>query len=178
MQYRQTFTLNVTSQHSTPADQALTLLEDEPGVAAVELISEENVEVVRPGVNRYRLIGLAVWAAGEQAKADLGLPSEWDQGLWLVNRTGSCGTACCIAGKVAIEDGGVPVWNSGSPSAGEPSSTVRLPGRGDVLVEEYAAEALGLDDDQADMLFSGDNDLDAILRIVGELIEDAEPAAT
>jgi hypothetical protein len=68
--------------------------------------------------NRERLIELAVWLGGEKAKQDLGLPSEWEQGVWLnplgieVNGTAKfgCGTTCCAAGRTAIVAGGMPVF--------------------------------------------------------------------
>src|SRR4051812_20938253 len=55
---------------------------------------------------RERLINLATRVSAEDVKRRLDLPSEWDQSSWLGR---DCGTTCCMAGKVALEDGGVPV---------------------------------------------------------------------
>lgn len=69
--------------------------------------------------NKKELIKLAVWIGGEKAKQDIGVPSEWDQGLWFDEHgitlngdaTWACGTSCCAAGHVGIEAGGLPVFH-------------------------------------------------------------------
>lgn len=44
-----------------------------------------------------------LWATDEYEKQCNGEPSEWAQGTWAShNDSVSCGTACCIAGKVAM----------------------------------------------------------------------------
>lgn len=132
---------------------------------------------------KKRLVELAAWAASEDAKRQLGLPSEWDQSGWLTRRADlDCGTACCIAGKVTLEDGGVPVMHLGAGSwtdrwltdvrEGTSATYVQFPSGRRVTAEDYAQEALGLTDRQAMLLFNGDNELDDIIRVVAELIAD------
>lgn len=114
-------------------------------------------------MNRERLIGLAVWAAGEDAKQRLGLPSEWKQTFWLTRE--SCGTACCMAGKVAVDDGGIPIFDT----QGE-AFRVRLPGGKTQGVSEYAREVLGLDYFDASDLFSANNQLTDVLHVINNLL--------
>lgn len=141
---------------------------------------------VMPNVRtpRERLVDLAVWAAGEKARMDLGLPSEWRQDSWMTRRSG-CGTTCCIAGKVALEDGGTPiVVNDDGEEVVDPVEALRLwesfdtedtnevmiPGVGRVGIETYARVALGLDMGQANRLFWGDNELADLIRIIRDLL--------
>lgn len=115
--------------------------------------------------NTERLVALGIWAIGQDTRKKLGLPSEWRQENWLTKAPGvnDCGTACCIAGKVALEDGATPEW--GVNSIGNHTATrVILPSGGTDTVEHYAARALGLNMLQADALFRGGNDLYAVLR--------------
>lgn len=134
-------------------------------------------------IQRQRLIGLAVWAAGEKAKQDLDLPSEWDQGIWLGSN--SCGTTCCIAGKIALEDGGIPsvydedadeyvtdpvkaleLWRSDAWVNMDVSS-VFFPGSDEEHdVSTYAQGVLGLDNKQANLLFEADNKLEDVINAV------------
>lgn len=132
---------------------------------------------------RDTLIRLASWVASEDAKRRLGLPSEWNQSWWLSK---GCGTACCVAGKLALDSGGVPaVWDGGhlvtdrdsaiqlwAEQAPGATSDWILPPDSDqpVDVGDYARDALGLDRDQADRLFNADNDLDAILTVIAEIL--------
>jgi hypothetical protein len=184
---RQTVTVDVvTVGNQAPADVVAQVLRADDRVRTVDLEDYGQVQDV-PGPNRQRLIRLAQWAAGEDAKRRLGLPNEWEQGAWLTRRDGAaevggCGTACCIAGKVAIEDGGVPVvdelgdWARFSP--GYDTSRVVFPEIDpdeEVRVEDYAQEKLGLTYNQRAALFSGSNTLDDVLRIIGDLLEEAGP---
>lgn len=140
----------------------------------------------RTKAQKERLIDLATWAAGEDARRRLGLPSEWYQGFWLTRDPAGCGTACCIAGRVALQDGGIPVVNDDNYDALDRETSKRewessdsidatrvwLPKRHEpVDVEEYARKALGLSQEEADDLFNGTNDLDAMLREIARLIE-------
>lgn len=62
--------------------------------------------VARDRVDFDRLDALIGWAEKEYEKSLEGKPSEWDQGNWVIpNEELGCGTACCIAGKVAFDDG-------------------------------------------------------------------------
>lgn len=127
------------------------------------------------GPNRERLIALTLWAAGEQIKQKMGLPSEWDQADWLTRsrQADSCGTVCCLAGRVVLEDGGAPAGDDGQwadATEGYATGLAIVNGQ-TVNVEEYAQHALGLNDSQAARLFSISNDLDDVIHIVGDLLQ-------
>lgn len=99
--------------------------------------------------NTERLLEVGRWAIAEQKKKDQGLPSEWDQAHWLAQGAAyHCDTACCIAGRVVLQDGGVPKWELGNYGvAGR--LTARFTGFAEldgteVHVENYAAETLGI----------------------------------
>lgn len=131
-------------------------------------------------VNVERLIKLGVWAIGQDFRKQLGLPSEWEQGSWITRRASlskvdHCGTACCIAGKVALEDGALPIIGAyGSPDSWEHAvegyftGQIVLPNGDRGTVSEYSEQALGLSELQASKLFDGDNSLDAVLRYIHE----------
>lgn len=139
--------------------------------------------------NTERLLEVGRWAIAEQKKKDQGLPSEWDQAHWLAQGAAyHCETACCIAGRVVLQDGGVPKWELGNDGiAGR--LTARFTGFAEldgteVHVENYAAETLGItaddrDDELADFLderfgedilathlFDPDNDITHVLAII------------
>jgi hypothetical protein len=130
-------------------------------------------------INRKRLIALAEWAAAQDARRRLGLPNEWVQANWLTKL--SCGTACCLAGKVALEDGGKPYlrdehWEETYEY--DIASRVTFPGEPKpVWVSEYAQEVLGLTEEQRLKLFASTNDLDDVLRVIGELLNPIELAS-
>lgn len=124
-----------------------------------------------PVPNRKRLIELATWVAGEDAKRRLGLPSEWAQATWVQKR--SCGTICCIAGKVALDDGGRPHNWDGAHNGFE-TSRVIMPDGEDTTVGRYATRTLGLDSEQRWQLFIGARDLDGVLRTIAKILN-AEP---
>lgn len=129
--------------------------------------------------NRERLIRLAHWVSAEEEKRQQGLPSEWDQSMWLVRkRSATCGTACCLAGKVAMEDGAKPIprdpdttereWSD--VEDGNVASRFRLPDGTVNWVDGYAQRVLGLNDHQADRLFAGSNDLNDVLDVIEDII--------
>lgn len=69
------------------------------------------------GINFGLLEMLELWAEREWEKKEKGLPSEWDQGVWVTARgaelTGTaCGTACCLAGKAILVTPGVTFTQS------------------------------------------------------------------
>lgn len=130
--------------------------------------------------NTERLIALGIWAINQDTRKKLGLPSEWNQENWFTKKpeANSCGTACCMAGKVALEDGGVPIVNSfddtdkwASVNAGFSTGKVRFPDGNWDWVESYATDALELTEGQATRLFAGGNTVhdvvDAIKHITG-----------
>lgn len=111
---------------------------------------------------------LYAWAEGQTELKRQGLPSEWDQGVWGRKADTDCGTACCIAGRQVLLDGGAFVVN-GLPFV----ITAMMPGGREVDVQGYATERLGLNEEQADALFNSGNNL-ADLRKIIDLIADGE----
>lgn len=122
-------------------------------------------------INRKRLIALAEWAAAQDARRRLGLPNEWIQENWLTKL--SCGTACCLAGKVALDDGGKPYLHDDErwEDTFEYDIAAQVTFGGEpVRVSEYAQGALGLTGEQRLELFEGTNDLDRVLYVIGKLL--------
>jgi hypothetical protein len=121
---------------------------------------------VKPDI--ARLEHLLAWATEEQAKLERGEPSEWNQGVYLVDRMlslwptpkTSCNTVCCIAGKVALEDGAEIIWNDGGYG-----SRVRVLGSR-IGIDDYAQQELGLTNSQAFVLFHAENNLEALRKII------------
>lgn len=60
------------------------------------------------GINLEPLDDAIAWAEREQAGQHIDGDPVWRQAYWL-NLTGECGTACCIAGRIALDAGYVPV---------------------------------------------------------------------
>jgi len=118
-------------------------------------------------VDIERLDHLLAWATEEEAKKRRGEPSQWDQGVYYLERDPSCGTVCCISGKVVLEDG-VPIqWSvptdwflwpvdEGTEVGWTPYGTPA----------DYAQEALGLSFEQAGALFDGANTLEMLRGVV------------
>jgi hypothetical protein len=190
--YQQVLTFNVTVTTDTdsggsawPDDYAGRVLShvrefDADGVRVWADWPETSARSELPDVNREKLIELAQWAAAEHAKAELGLPSEWDQGQWLINGVRvpgdgwQCGTACCIAGKTVLDDGWRPDFGE-LASRGE--STGRIvkvdeDGGGNVYAytEDTAREILALNMEQANALFHGSNDLRMVLDVIRRIL--------
>lgn len=85
-------------------------------------------------------------------------PEHWNQEEW------HCGTSHCFAGFTHLIDAGLPITTI-CPVWG-----VEYDDGGWDFTEEYAAKALGLDKDQADLLFYVDNKLEDLEVIVDNLI--------
>lgn len=119
---------------------------------------------MRSTVDAERLNHLLAWAEAEDLKAQAGLPSAWDQTVW----SNSCGTACCIAGKVALEDGGKPVAREYGQM--KLVNEFRMPNGQEVEPEAYARRELGLTDDEAEALFESNNDLDRLRGLVAAIV--------
>lgn len=112
--------------------------------------------------NIERLDSLLEWAEAEHAKAEAGLPSEWDQTRWAA-RT-DCGTVCCLAGKTAIEDGLVlRALKDGN------IHEFRLPTGEAVYPADYARNALGLTIGQSRPLFDEDNGIEDVRDIIRQI---------
>jgi len=177
--YTQTIAVNVEFVDNFDVYDAAAAVRRLPGVSRAFVnwdYTETRAEL--PEVNRAKLIEVAQWAAGQQALKDLGLPSEWSQASWLSEREGVaaggwCGTACCIAGKVALDAGWKPILHTFDDGSTSLSSDTRVVKEidGQLVTRDVAAvarEVLQLTGD--DDLFSGSNGLDDVIRIVGELI--------
>jgi hypothetical protein len=127
------------------------------------------------------------WAYTEWQKHLQGKPSEWNQCNWIgparearnnivldddelvaeAVRTGEiCGTACCIAGKIVIDDG----WSVPSPYYGTGGSVVRKGNRKEHVID-VAAELLGISETNANALFYGSNTIYDLYRIASELTD-------
>jgi len=173
MPYTQTLNVVVTTETDRPRELVEELLDGHRHVVTAR-VDPVTAATEVPVPNKQRLIDLATWAAGEHAKKELGLPSEWDQGHWLKrDRDLSCGTTCCIAGKVALDDGGVPDggWHSWEDTHdGDVSGVLRFPDGQLDSASGHARRALGLTFHQADRLFDGDNGLTDVLAVIGALL--------
>jgi hypothetical protein len=136
------------------------------------------------------LASLLAWAEDENEKRKRGERSEWDQGNWITlpasfnglldDHPGvplvslPCGTACCIAGKVALDAGGLPALvGAGTSAPHYAGSIVDMPDGTKVGVDTFAAERLGITVDQAEVLFSGSNDIEDLRLIIGAIIADS-----
>lgn len=91
------------------------------------------------------------WAEEEDAKGPM---SAWDQEIWGVEK--SCGTAYCIAGKVAANAGWRPA--DGSFSMLEKDGVYEL-------TSCVATEILGIDHEDAEYLFNAENSLKELKEI-------------
>lgn len=114
-----------------------------------------------PGVDVPRLRKTVEWAYEQWQRAERGEPSEWNQGTWIDQRMfPTCSTVCCIAGKIALDDGWTPTTHDGS--------VVTKPGKGERVTSVLALELLGIANDR---LFRGSNDIWDIFEIAGELTD-------
>lgn len=101
----------------------------------VEVVEYGDTRQEGSNANVGELLTLWGWLYGEHLKAEAGLPSEWNQSAWLVNRPSNpvaaqaresvenlngednptlvlpmtCGTVACAAGHVVLEHGWKPV---------------------------------------------------------------------
>lgn len=141
-----------------------------------------TTEVRTPDLDK--IDDLLDWAAEQKDRQDAGLPSEWEQGTWFTpgaeldgllsiggavpDPSVNCGTACCVAGKALFDEGRLAV----APRYGDILAVHPVDATGVIQVDawdEMGAEVLGLDRYEAELLFAGNNDLNA-LRFVRDLI--------
>lgn len=129
-----------------------------------------------PGVDVPALAKTLDWAMEQHRKAQRGEISEWNQGTWISStaalletwavrqfererRAGTvCGTACCIAGKAALDAG--YRWSQVSDLLVAPDGTASY-------VESVGREVLGLTERQATTLFSGGNTIHDLYHFAG-----------
>lgn len=134
------------------------------------------------------------WALSEHHKAERGEPSEWDQSEWLGtikdstiaklyrarpmprlgettrlvnewNLSTTCGTSCCIAGKIVLDAGYRPVAQTGS------TAWVRDMDGQAVQVQTLAQQLIGGNPDRLAALFSAGNSISDLYRIAGWLTD-------
>lgn len=104
------------------------------------------------------------WAYEQYQLLLRGLPSEWDQSSWIRHSSAvSCGTVCCVAGKIALEAG----WVS---RQGDGGSLIARDGVVDTA-SRVAARELGLAPGQAEALFSGGNTIGMLYAVAGQLTD-------
>lgn len=130
-----------------------------------------------------RIDRLIAWAEVEYEKMLAGLKSEWDQGDWVhelwADPDGEnddftvCGTACCMAGRVGLEDG---VLINLTPDTIFTEERELL-GGGRIIqqapVARYARNVLGIvrDDWRIGDLFAGENKIGDLKRIRDNIAE-------
>jgi hypothetical protein len=134
----------------------MTITEVDPTVPVANRV---NVKLLRETLE---------WAHDQWHRWQRNEISEWEQGDWmvptaqrywelsdedfqaLINEGAICGTSCCVAGKVAFDLGYRPTVGSlvANPETGERE-----------LISEVARKNLRITEDEADDLFSGDNDI-------------------
>lgn len=96
-------------------------------------------------------------------------PETHKQEMW-ATRT-ECGTTYCIAGWAAALSGKEMFWEPGRDWPLEASYLAKPDGGQGVSVDRYARGVLGLDQDEADFLFSGARPESEALAYLDELIE-------
>lgn len=174
----QTFTLTLTvdpNELGNPHDALVEALENHTDEEHYELeiisASEAKKTSTLTQAQKAKLLELKGWVYGEHLKQQAGLPSEWNQSNWLTGT--ACGTACCVAGKVALDAGAVPAdWSTGRPIELEvdaPATTIMIDGA-KREVEEFAREELGLSEAEASNLFNGYNNYQKIADVIDELV--------
>lgn len=97
--------------------------------------------------------------------------AQWHMKIWSdddVFDDQSCGTACCVAGYVAVTSDEVK-----SIRYGEEIDFKSDPDRY-ATVRGYARHKLGLTEDQAYALFDGGNSAETVIRYINQIIEESE----
>lgn len=129
-----------------------------------------EVETPTPDVERLR--ALADWVE-YQAQ----LPPDkrhWDQSVFYNDGSEvACGTAYCVAGKVALDDGYKMVAGQQSARLFDDDGAPIYTSWGFLHADTYAQKALGLTFDQGEDLFAWHNTAEDIRRIVEEIVAEA-----
>jgi hypothetical protein len=81
----------------------------------------------------------------------------------LESTLGSCGTVCCVAGKVVLDEYG-PVAAALIDKGFNPDGTMSHYPHDLIGIRSRAADLLGLTDLEAEVLFHGDNDYEMLLE--------------
>lgn len=101
-------------------------------------------------------------------------PNLWDQSSWY-NLDNECGTSYCVAGWVAVKRGHEPPQINLYEDDDDIWEIEKSPGEY-VHVSEWSEYELGLSEDQADWLFSGNRTLEEIKATADHL--EKNPNAT
>lgn len=125
------------------------------------------------------LRNLVLWAQGEHdrlGKKYAGLAEyKWDQAYWAKEeRNGVCRTAFCIAGAAVRMKGYKFVWaESADPQLFiAETCTKKIDGvKRSFDIELTAMHLLGIDWDQAESLFNGDNTIDDVIDVAESIAE-------
>lgn len=108
------------------------------------------------------------WATAELRRSVTdGVEPEWHQASWIWTRTAkqpmetACGTSCCIAGRTVLDTGHQVAWYESRVDGGWVAAAT-VDGR---TVSDVAAEELGLNRYQAQLLFSAYRSLRQLWRL-------------
>ena len=123
---------------------------------------------MNPQINLTPLDDAIEWAAREDAGRHVDGDPRWDQGEWLV--VDECGTACCIAGRIALAAGWVPdvddqtggyrIGRIRNPEAGKTGYVVETADR--IIIGDYADYSGSVPYNIVSELYDSGNDLDDI----------------
>lgn len=180
--YTQSITLNVVRRDGTDIYTIREAVAAMPGIVSAQIDwdrFEAPEQLAEP--NRDKLIEVAQWVGAQESLRLLGLPSEWDQSNYVNDRegvavNGFCGTAACVAGKVALDAGYKPIrTESGSLVHYGRVSLDPVDDQDGESARDVAKRILQLSELEADRLFSGGNTYGDVMRIIGELIGADEP---
>lgn len=124
-----------------------------------------------------RLYDTLVWLTANPDKHEQGIYIEVNHDEFVTREAAEaawdCGTAGCLAGHAAIYDGWRPKVNTTSFFDEEPifwlSDTFVTKGEETYSVDDVANELFGLDDEQGEWLYYGNNTIDDLWRIADEL---------
>lgn len=125
-------------------------------------------------INLKPLDDAIAWAQREQAGQHVDGEPAWRQEWWLV--VNECGTACCIAGRIALDAGYVPtkIGRSGDvltmrhPETGHQDDPSSIAYR--IVLGDYADDPRSAPCDAMVELTCGGNDLDGI-RAARDVLE-------
>jgi hypothetical protein len=134
-----------------------------------------NAEELRLALKRVE-VAHPVLESG-QILADIDVPPTslaWDQQHWMyvgvLPDSNLCLTAGCLAGHVAHAHGFTVALNERTIANPETGETLRSDTTGPGSIRQYAADVLGLDDNQAGTLFRWSNTLDDLRCYVDKFI--------
>lgn len=130
-------------------------------------------------VNVEKLRKAIEWAESEAIKAENGEISEWEQGEWIVTSRVryneklmeyvSCGTACCIAGKVALDAGFKSDPNGFRGTLDGDETDVQSVAIRELGLQSYSDPALFASNSIAQRLFDGSNTIYDLWRLANEI---------